>query len=156
MYEKLLDRIDLSILRELVRDGKISNTKLADKVGLSQSPCWQRVRRLEKEGYIKNYTAILDAEKLGAPEIAIIEISLDRHDQSALDRLGPELAKLPEVLEVYLTTGDYDYILKVAVDGTSGYEKFLRNRLYKVPGIRHSRTCFALQCFKQVHSYIPD
>jgi Lrp/AsnC family leucine-responsive transcriptional regulator len=80
---------------------------------------------------------------------------LDVHDDAALEVFGSQMANIPEILEVYLTTGEYDYILKVAVSGTRGYEEFLRTKLYKVPGIRHSRSSFALRCLKHVQAHIP-
>lgn len=144
-----LDAIDRRILRELSRDGRLSNTQLAERVGLSPSPCWQRTRRLEAEGYIRGYTAILDRERLGIPETVMIEVTLDRHDETVLDNFGRQMAEMPEVLEVWLVTGEYDYMVKVAVNGTRGYEEFLRNRLYRVAGIRHSRSSFALRCLKE-------
>ena len=153
---KPIDAIDRKILRALRRDGRLSNNQLAEEVGLSPSPCWQRTRRLEAEGYIRGYTALLDQEKLGAPETVIIDIMMDRHDEAALDNLGRAMAELPEVLEVYLTSGEYDYFIKVAVNGTKGYEEFLRNKLYRIPGIRHSRSSFALRCLKQGGAPIPD
>ena len=137
-----LDRTDLRILTALKENGRISNNALAEAVALSPSPCWQRVKRLEAEGYIQGYTAILDQKLLGAGETVIIEITLDRHDDEILETFGKAMSRLPEVLEVYLTTGEYDYLVKVAVDGTTGYEKFLREKLYKIPGIRHSRSSF--------------
>ncbi len=147
--ERNLDALDRRILHELSRDGRLSNSQLAEKVGLSPSPCWQRTRRLEVAGYITGYRAILSQEKLGLPETVLIEVTLDRHDDLALENFGNAMAEMPEVLEVYLVTGEYDYIIKVAVAGTRGYEEFLRRRLYKVPGIRQSRSSFALRCLKQ-------
>jgi Lrp/AsnC family transcriptional regulator, leucine-responsive regulatory protein len=82
----------------------------------------------------------------------LIEVTLDRHDENALARFGDELATLPEVLEAYLVSGEYDYLIKVAVDGTAGYERFLREKLYKISGIRHSRSMFALRCMKNIPS----
>lgn len=150
-----LDDIDRRILRALQRDGRLSNNQLAEEIGLSPSPCWQRTRRLEAEGYIKGYTAVLDQEKLGAPETVIIEVTLNRHDDAVLETFGRAMADLPEVLEVYLTTGEYDYFIKVAVDGTKGYEEFLRRKLYRVPGIQHSRSTFTLRCLKQGGISVP-
>jgi Lrp/AsnC family transcriptional regulator, leucine-responsive regulatory protein len=147
--EKKLDALDRRILHELTRDGRLSNSQLAEKVGLSASPCWQRTKRLEEDGYIIGYRAILNQEKLGMPETVLIEVTLDRHDDKVLESFGNAMAKMPEVLEVYLITGEYDYIIKVAVAGTRGYEEFLRKSLYKVPGIRQSRSSFALRCLKQ-------
>ena len=150
-----LDAIDRSILRHLRADGRISNARLAEQVGLSPTPCWQRVRRLERDGYIRGYTALFDQSKLGATETVIIEVTLDRHDDEVLDTFGEAMTRMPDVLEVYLLTGEYDYMIKVAVSGTAGYEEFLRKKLYKVPGIRHSRSSFTLRCLKQTHSYLP-
>lgn len=151
-----LDDIDRRILCELSRDGRLSNSQLAERVGLSPSPCWQRTRRLEAEGFIKGFAAILDQERLGLPETVMIEVTLDRHDDSVLETFGRAMAEMPEVLEAWLVTGEYDYFLKVAVNGTRGYEEFLRQRLYRVPGIRHSRSSFALRCIKQGGAPVPD
>ena len=153
---KILDDIDRKILKALLADGRLSNNQLADMVGLSNSPCWQRVRRLENDGYIAGYTALLDQKLLGAGETIIIEVTLERHDDEMLEIFGRAMAAMPEVLEVYLTTGEYDYFIKVAVSGTAGYEEFLRKRLYKVPGIRHSRSSVVLRCLKRTYSIVPD
>ncbi|MFC5737287.1 AsnC family transcriptional regulator [Rhodobacter sp. 140A] len=151
-----LDAIDRRILRELSRDGRLSNAALAERVGLSPSPCWQRTRRLESEGYIRGYAAVLDGAKLGVPETVLIEVTLDRHDDAVLETFGRQMAGMPEVIEVWLVTGEYDYILKVAVNGTRGYEEFLHKRLYRVPGIRNSRSSFALRCLKSGGVPVPD
>ncbi|NUB45649.1 Lrp/AsnC family transcriptional regulator [Fertoebacter nigrum] len=151
-----LDAIDRRILRELVKDGRITNAQLAEHVGLSPSPCWQRTRRLEDEGYILGYTARLDRDRLGVSETVLIEVTMDRHDDAVLETFGRQMAEMREVIEVWLVTGEYDYIIKVAVNGTRGYEEFLRNRLYRVPGIRHSRSSFALRCLKEGGVPIPD
>lgn len=150
-----MDEIDRKILKVLARDGRISNAQLAKEVGLSSSPCWQRFRRLEQKGVISGYRAIFDQEKLGAPEIVLIEIVLDRHDDETLEIFGQKMQQMPEVLEVHLTTGEYDYLIKVAVKGTRGYEEFLRKKLYKVPGIRHSRSSFVLRSLKNIQAYLP-
>lgn len=155
MKENQLDEIDRNILRVLGRDGRISNQKLAEMVNLSPTPCWNRVKALESAGFITDYVAILDQRALGLPDTVIIEVTLDRHDDEIFQRFGDELAKLPEVMEAYLLTGEYDYLIKVAVSGTAGYESFLRQKLYKIPGIRHSRSTFVLRCLKRVHSVTP-
>ena len=85
-------------------------------------------------------------------DIVIIELTLDRHTDEVVARLGAELAALPEVLEAYVISGEYDYLVKVAVDGTAGYKRFLREELYRFPGIRHSRSMFASRCMKSVPS----
>ncbi|MDR7127494.1 Lrp/AsnC family transcriptional regulator [Pseudotabrizicola sp. 4114] len=146
---RTLDAIDRKILLALTREGRLTNSQLAEKVGLSASPCWQRTRRLELDGFIRGYTTVLDREMLGVGETVLIEVTLDRHDDAVLETFGKAMADMPEVIEVWLVTGEYDYIIKVAVNGTRGYEEFLRKRLYLVPGIRHSRSSFALRCIKE-------
>ena len=147
-----LDEIDRKILRALQQDARLTTAQLADKVGLSTTPCWNRLKRLETQGYIDGYVALLNQDKLGLPETVIIEVTLDRHDEEVLERFGQLLTDLPEVIEAYLTTGDYDYVVKVAVESTAGYERFLREKLYRIPGIRHSRSSFALRCLKKLTS----
>ncbi|MEQ8501918.1 MAG: Lrp/AsnC family transcriptional regulator, partial [Sneathiellaceae bacterium] len=103
-----LDQIDRNILRVLQDNARISNRDLAERVGLSASPCWTRVRRLEREGVIAGYVAIFDQEALGRPDTVVIEVTLDRHDEDMLETFGAALAALPEVTEAHLVTGDYD------------------------------------------------
>lgn len=150
-----LDEIDRRILRELRQDGRMSNARLADKVNLSASPCWNRVRQMEESGVIEGYTVLLNQQALGVPDTVMIEVTLDRHDDETFERFGRALADLPEVMEAYLLTGEYDYLIKVAVAGTAGYEEFLRRKLYTLPGLRHSRSTFVLRCLKRSHSVEP-
>ena len=154
--EKELDRIDAKILKNLVANAKISTSDLAKSVGLSTSPCWQRVRRLEADGYITGYAAKLDQYKLGATEIVFVEVSLERHNQDSLKKFGSTIQKIDEVLEVFLTSGEHDYLLKVAVTGTRGYEDFLINQLSKIPGIRQTRSSFVLRCLNNTDVFIPS
>ncbi|MBI1218655.1 MAG: winged helix-turn-helix transcriptional regulator [Rhodobacteraceae bacterium] len=149
-----LDRIDRKILATLAEDGRISNAALAQKIGLSPGPCWQRVRRLEQVGVIEGYRAILNPAAMGASEVVLIEVILERHDDEIVETFGRAMQQMPEVLEVHLTTGEYDYLIKVAVDGTRGYEEFLRTRLYRVPGIRHSRSSFVLRSLKNAQAFV--
>lgn len=150
-----LDETDRRILRALRRDGRLSNLKLAEQVGLSPTPCWNRVRALEDSGVIEGYAALLNQKALGLPDTVLIEVTLDRHDDDMLDRFGEALAELPEVMEAYLLTGEYDYLIKVAVAGTEGYEQFLRHKLYKLPGLRHSHSTFVLRTMKREPSVAP-
>lgn len=150
-----LDELDRKILRALLKDGRKPNSALAEEVGLSTSPCWQRLKRLQDDGFIDGYTAVLDQERLGYPETVFVEVSLDKHDEQVLQEFGAELARVPEILEVYLVTGEFDYLLKVAVSGTRGYEKFLSGTLYKLPYIRQSKSTFTLRCLKKAHSIFP-
>ena len=150
-----LDITDRKILSALHLNARLTNSELAEKVGLSPSPCWSRVRRLEASGVIERYTAVIDPAALGLTDIVFIEVTLQKHDEQILDQFGRALARIPEVLEAYLVTGDYDYLVKVAVSGTTDYERFLRERLYRIEGIRNSRTTFALRAMKRVFSVDP-
>jgi Lrp/AsnC family leucine-responsive transcriptional regulator len=152
MKEGVLDEIDRKILRTLSRDGRISNQKLAETVNLSPTPCWHRVRALEEAGHISGYVAVLDQRTLGLPDTVIIEVTVDRHDDELLQAFSDALAELPEVMEAYLLSGEYDYLIKVAVSGTEGYERFLRQKLYKLPGVRNTRSTFTLRCLKRTVS----
>lgn len=147
-----LDNHDRKILRALQGNARLSNAELAESVGLSATACWNRTRQLETEGYIRGYAALLDQKKMGLADTVLLEVTLDSHEEDTLARFGEELAALPEVLEAYLVSGEYDYLVKVAVDGTAGYERFLREKLYRISGIRHSRSMFALRCMKSVPS----
>ena len=152
MKDGVLDEIDRKILRTLSQDGRISNQKLAETVNLSPTPCWHRVRALEESGHVTGYVAVLDQRTLGLPDTVIIEVTVDRHDDEIFQRFSDALADLPEVMEAYLLSGEYDYLIKVAVSGTEGYERFLRQKLYKLPGVTHTRSTFTLRCLKRTPS----
>ena len=151
-----MDAIDKKILRALSRQGRLTNAELAEEVGLSASPCWTRVRRLEQAGVIKGYAAVLDQASLGLPDTVFIEVMMERHDEAQLRRFEEAVQDIPEILECHLVTGEYDYVIKAAVGGTVGYERLLRDRLYRLPGVRHTRTSFALRCLKQERSPVPE
>lgn len=144
-----LDRLDLAILRALQRNARASLQELSHEVGLSSSPCWARVKRMEAAGVIAGYTIKVDAEKVGLPDQLIVQLTLDAHTDDALAEFGRQLEAIPEVLEAYLVSGDYDYVLRIAVRGTRDYERLLRERLYKIPGIRHSKSSFVLRKLKE-------
>ena len=99
-------------------DGQLTNLKLAEQVGLSPTPCWNRVRALEEAGVIEGYAALLNQKALGLPDTVMIEVTLEHHDDDTLARFGNEITRLPEVVEAFLVTGEYDYLIKVAVAGT--------------------------------------
>jgi Lrp/AsnC family leucine-responsive transcriptional regulator len=151
-----VDAIDKKILRALSRHGRLTNAELAEEVGLSPSPCWTRVKRLEQAGVIKGYAALLDQAALGLPDTVFIEVMMERHDEEQLRRFEAAVKDIPEILECHLVTGEYDYVVKAAVGGTVGYERLLRDRLYRLPGVRHTRTSFALRCLKRELSPVPE
>lgn len=149
------DDIDRKILSELLRDTRQPNTQLAAAVGLSPPPCWQRVRRLEVAGLITGYSAKLDMAALGRPETALIEISLGNHKNYPLEAVCKSIAAIPEVLEVHITTGEFDCFVKVALASNRELEEFLREKLYKIEGIRSSRSSLSLRCYKSEQSVLP-
>jgi len=150
-----LDATDRRILSALMVDGRLTNSDLAARVGLSPSPCWNRVKRLENDGVIERYVAVVDNAALGLRDVVYVEITLDKHDDELLERFGQALVRIPEVLEASLVTGEYDYLVKVAVADTADYERFLRQHLYKIGNIRQTRSTFALRALKRSESVDP-
>ena len=114
------------------------------------------MKRLEQAGIIKGYAAVLDQAALGLPDTVFIEVMMERHDEAQLQRFEAAVRDIPEILECHLVTGEYDYVIKAAVGGTAGYERLLRDRLYRLPGVRHTRTSFALRSLKQEISPLPE
>lgn len=141
-----LDRYDLLILAALQQDGRISNQDLADRIGLSPSPCLRRVRALEEAGLIAGYRALLDARKLGLSLTALIGISMDQHTPERFANLEAAIADIPEVLECLLITGQQsDYQLKVVVRDMDAYQELLLNRITRIPGVTGVHTSFVLR-----------
>lgn len=153
--DKAIDLVDRKILSALAKNGRLTVAELSEQVGLSSSPCWTRLKRLEARGAISGYAAIINAREVGISETFFIEITLDHHEGDTLERFGLLLADMPEVLEAHLVTGDYDYLVKVAVTSSEHYERFLRHTLYRVKGIRHTRSTFALRTLKHEVSVDP-
>jgi Lrp/AsnC family transcriptional regulator, leucine-responsive regulatory protein len=149
------DLVDRRILSALSRNGRLTVNELAEIAGLSASPCWSRVKHLEESGTIERYAAILNAAALGLRDVVFVEVTLEKHDENVLESFGEALARIPQVLEAHLVTGDYDYLVKVAIADTADYERFLREQLYRIPGIRHSRSTFSLRALKREISVDP-
>ncbi len=144
-----LDKFDIAILEALQRDARISLNDLSAQVGLTSSPCWTRIKRMETAGVIEGYTVRLNPALIGLPDTVIVQVTLDSHSDEALLDFGRALEAIPEVLEAFLVSGDYDYYVRIAVSDTRDYERLLRERLYKIPGIRHSKSSFVLRGLKQ-------
>ena len=142
------DRFDMAILRELTIDSRKTLQEIGAAVNLSPTTCWSRIKRLEAEGVIKRYTVDLNRAKLGWQDTVIVQLTLDSHTDEALYEFGRTLATIPEVMEAYLISGDYDYFIRIAVRNTRDYERLLREKLYKIPGIRHSKSSFVLRVLK--------
>ena len=148
MSKVQIDIFDRRILKELQRDGRISNVDLAKAVGLSPSPCLRRVRDLEKSGIIDRYGAILNQEAAGLPLSVFVQVTLERQVETALETFERIIAHRPEVLEAYLMTGDSDYLLRIVVPDVSDYEIFLKDHLTRIPGVASIKSSFALNRVK--------
>lgn len=141
-----IDRIDRNILEQLQQDGSLTNQELADKVGLSPSPCLRRVRSLEEAGVIVRQVTILDHKKLGLSLTAIILIGMDRHTPERFAAFEKQVGEYPEVQECYLITGqDADYMLKVVVPDMDHYHHFLLNRITRIQGVSGVHSSFVLR-----------
>ncbi|EXJ14242.1 Lrp/AsnC family transcriptional regulator [Imhoffiella purpurea] len=141
-----LDRYDRRILEELQRDGRISNQELAERIGLSPSPCLRRVRALEESGIILGYRAWLDAQRIGLNLMVIISISMDKHTPERFERFEAVVGEMPEVLECLLITGrDADYQLKVVVEDMDAYQALLLNKITRIEGVSGVHSSFVLR-----------
>ena len=146
--EENFDRLDLGILRVLVTDSRKTLQEIGAEVGLSATACWSRIKKLETAGVIRRYTVDIDESLLGYRDSVIVQVNLESHSEETLQHFGRALATIPEVLEAYLVSGDYDYYIRIAVRDTRDYERLLREKLYKLPGIRHSKSSFVLRDLK--------
>ena len=141
----LLDSFDRAILALLQQDGRATNQEVADAIGLSPSPCLRRIRRLESDGLIKTYVALLDPEALGLSVTAFVRVRLDRQQDRVLEAFETAVTAFPEVMECYLMTGEADYQLRVLVPSLGAFEDFLRQKLTRIPGVGQVTTSFALR-----------
>ncbi|GKT26791.1 Lrp/AsnC family transcriptional regulator [Acidovorax sp. SUPP3334] len=131
-----MDRLDRKILSVLQADARASLQEIGNAVALSPSPCWGRIKTMEEAGVIEGYTVRLNAKALDLNDTVLVQVTLDSHSDNTLEKFGEMLASIPEVIEAHLVSGDYDYLL-------------LREKLYKIKGIRHSRSSFVLRTLKK-------
>lgn len=139
-----LDAIDLRILNALQADGRLSNQQLADQVGLSPSPCLRRVRRLERDGFIRTYRAVLDRESVGLGLTVFVDIKVEKHSRDNAQALQEALAALPEVVSCHMVSGTADFIVEIVVTNLKAYERLLTEKLLTLPMIGDIRSNFAL------------
>ncbi|MBX3658320.1 MAG: Lrp/AsnC family transcriptional regulator [Ramlibacter sp.] len=144
-----MDTTDRKILQALQANARASLQEISQAVGLSATPCWSRIRKMEDSGVIEGYTIRLNAQAIGLSDTVLVQVTLDSHSDNTLEKFGETLAAIPEVIEAYLVSGEYDYLLRVAVRDTRDYERLLRERLYKIKGIRHSKSSFVLRTLKR-------
>lgn len=143
--EILLDRHSRAILAELQRDARQTVQQLAERVGLSATPCWKRVKQMEAAGVIRGYTALVDRDKVGLGLRVVVEANLQPHGEAEVRRFEQAVADSPQIVQCVSTTGQADYILTVLARDIRQYEQFLHDTLFKLPGITHVRSSIVLR-----------
>lgn len=149
MARLTIDRIDRRILRLLQEDGRISNVALAAAVGLSPTPCLERVRKLERHGVIEGYHARVDPDKLGSPLLVFVEITLTRTSADTFAQFSDAARKTDEILECHLVSGNFDFLIKARVPDMASYRKLLGETILNLPGVNESRTYVVMEAIKQ-------
>jgi len=148
-----LDKTDIRILELLQADALITNKELADKLGKTVTPVYERVRRLEREGFITRYCAIVDKSKIGKSLLAFTHVQLKQHAQQILFNFEKAIVKFPEVMECYHMTGNYDYLLKIVVEDMPAYQQFIVNKLAKLTDIGTVQSHFVMTEVKHEIAY---
>ncbi|MFZ9386745.1 MAG: Lrp/AsnC family transcriptional regulator [Chitinophagaceae bacterium] len=149
----VLDRTDIRILELLQSDALITHKELADKLGKTVTPVYERVRRLEREGFITRYCAIVDKNKIGRTLVAFTNVQLKQHAQQILIGFEKAIVKFPEVMECYHMTGVYDYLLKIVVEDMASYQDFIVNKLAKLTDIGTVQSSFVMTEVKHETAY---
>ena len=144
----MLSDKDRRILAELQRDSRLTTQELADKVGMSSSATWRRVKSLEEAGIIDRYAVIVDSRKAGFGLATIVQISLARHEQANVDQFVREVLRHPEVLECFATSGEADFHLRVVVEDIDAYNRFLDDFIFRLPGVSQVRSNIVLKEIK--------
>ena len=145
---KYLDRIDRRILDELQDRADVSMQELGDRVGLSHTPCWRRVKRLEEAGFIRRRVALLDPARLDLEVNVFVNVNLKRHQENALSRFEASVRDVPEIVECYTVSGETDFLLRVVVADVSAYERLLKRTLVHLPEVGNLTSTFALRQVK--------
>jgi len=144
-----LDATDRRILAALQKDAKITNAELSERVNLSPSACHRRVQRLEDEGFIAAYVALLNPRKMGRPTTVFVEITLQSQAEDLLDAFEREVARVPDILECHLMAGTADYLIKIMAEDTEDFARIHRRFLSRLPGVRQMQSSFALRTVVQ-------
>jgi Lrp/AsnC family leucine-responsive transcriptional regulator len=147
-----LSKIDKDILRILQDDGRITYAELARQVGLTTTPCIERVRRLERDGFIKQYTTVINPEQLDAGLIVFVQIRLDRTSKHTFAQFKEAVLEVPEVQECYLVSGSFDYLIKVRLADMAAYRLFLEESLLSVPAVQESTSVVVMEAVKETLS----
>jgi DNA-binding Lrp family transcriptional regulator len=144
-----IDARDRAILRELMRDGRLSNVELAERVGLSPSACLRRVKLMEEAGLIAGYVMLLDPDAAGVAGVAYVSVTLDQQGRAALDTFEKHVARHAEIVECYLLAGQADYLMKVAYRDARDFERIHADIITQLPGVSRVQTTFALRTVKR-------
>ena len=152
IQSKTLDRIDVKILQLLQSNGRITNTELAGKVGLSATPCSERVKTLERLGYIESYGAKLNPRLLQLELLVFVEISLIRTSPAVFEEFSQAIVALPQILECHLVSGNFDYLIKARVANMAAYRQLLGETLLTLPGVSDSRTYVVMEEVKEAQT----
>ncbi|WP_188235847.1 Lrp/AsnC family transcriptional regulator [Sphingopyxis sp. LK2115] len=143
-----LDPFEIRILRELQRDANQTTAEIAERVGLSVSPCWRRIDRLEREGFIKKRVAIVDRRKVGLNAHVFAQVKLNAHGRANLDEFSAAIQDFPEVLDAYVLMGTTDFMLRIVARDIDAYERFFFDQLSKLPGVQEINSTVALSEIK--------
>jgi len=143
-----LDPFEMKILRELQRDANQTTGEIAERVGLSVSPCWRRIDRLEREGFIKKRVAIVDRRKVGLNAHVFAQVKLNAHGRANLDEFSATIQGFPEVLDAYVLMGTTDFMLRIVAKDIDAYERFFFDQLSKLPGVQEINSTVALSEIK--------
>lgn len=148
-----MDAIDRKILMLLQNNSKQNTKEIADKIGLTVSPTFERIKKLEQQGYIKKYVAILDGQKIGKTIVVYSQISLTTHSRALIDNFKKEMAGLTEVMECHHVSGNYDFLLKVAIGDMNEYQIFVIDKLSVIDGISNVQSSFVMEDIKSDTGY---
>lgn len=140
-----LDATDRRILTVLQKEGRVTNAELSERVNLSPSACHRRVQRLEEDGYIAAYVALLDTRRMGRPTTVFVEVTLRSQQDEVLDAFEREVARVPDILECHLMAGSADYLLKIVAQDTEDFARIHRQYLTRLPGVAQINSSFALR-----------
>lgn len=148
----MLNKVDRHILQVLQAEGRISFTELGKRVGLTTTPCIERVRKLERDGYIAGYSALLDSNKLDLGLIVFVQLRLNRTHKQTFEEFRRLVKQLPQVQECYLVTGNFDFLVKARVKDMTAYRDFLESSLLNLPGVQESTSIAAMETVKESHT----
>lgn len=144
----IIDDFEKKILRELQRDSNLTTAEIANRVGLSVSPCWRRIDRLQRDGFIRKHVAILDRRMLGLNAHVFAQVKLNAHGRANLDEFSKAIRGFAEVLDAYVLMGTTDFMLRIVTEDIDAYERFFFDRLSKLPGVQEINSTVALSEIK--------